>query len=68
MPLSWQECYELLESRGIDYFIAKNRACVLMRKFIAAYERPNVRMKRLGLKFEVVKESLGAFQLWLEGN
>ncbi len=66
VALSWQECYDLLNTAKIDYFITHKRTHLIAKKFIEKFDKPIVRLKTFNAcKIEVVKESIKDFEKWL---
>jgi len=65
IPLTWEKCFELLDTNGITYFITKSRDHLVIKDFIEKFEKPFVRIKNLPFKIEVVKEKIKDFSDWL---
>ncbi len=66
VTLSWQECYDLLDTAKVDYFITHKRTHLVIKKFIEKYDKPIVRLKSFtACKIEVVKDSIKEFEKWL---
>lgn len=65
IPASWQGTTDLLEAHNIDFFTAKSRSHLVVRRYIERYDRPFVRLRGLALKFEVTAEKHTAFERWL---
>ncbi len=64
--LSWQECYDLLDSARIEYFVTHRRTHLVVKKFIEKFDKPLVRLKSFNAcKIEVVKENIKDFEKWL---
>lgn len=64
-PLKWQECNEMLTANNINFFTTKHRSHLVVKEHIEKYERPFIRLRNFSFKIEVVKESLRAFEHWL---
>ena len=66
IPLQWQKCCELLTGNGIDFFVTKTRAHIVVKDHIEKFEKPFIRLKGLSsFKIDVVKEKIGEFEAWL---
>lgn len=68
IPITWEKCYELLDSNGINYFVTKARMHLVIKEFIERFEKPFVRLKDFSIKIEVVKEKVREFENWLTEN
>jgi hypothetical protein len=65
-PLSWNECYHLLDSEYVDYFITNKRTHLVVKKYVLSFNAPFVKIKNFDtFKIEVVKESIYNFENWL---
>lgn len=62
--LTWEKCYELLDSYDINYFISKSRNHLIVKDYVEKYERPFVWLKEIPFKIEIVKEKLHEFIEW----
>jgi hypothetical protein len=53
--MTWEKCYELLDTNSINYFITKTREHLVVKGFVEKFIRPFFRIKGLPFKIEVVK-------------
>ncbi len=66
--LQWNKCYELLEKSGVDFFVTKSRAHLIIRDHIEKFDKPFIRLRNFPAKIEVVKENIRNFETWLTSS
>ena len=66
IKISWQEIIEQLKGNNIDFFVTNGRHHLIVKKQIASYKRPFIKLINFPHKIEVVKEKLHDFEKWLE--
>lgn len=66
IKICWHEIIELLKENEIDFFVTNGRHHLIIKKHIANYKRPFIRLKNFPHKIEVVREKLHDFEMWLK--
>jgi hypothetical protein len=62
---TWQECYELLDEYGINYFVTKSRSHLVVKEYIEKFEKPFISLTDGPCRLEVAKEKIKEFEEWL---
>ena len=66
--ITWKQCYELMTQSNLDFFIAKDRYLVVIKTFVAQFNRPYFQVKGVPERLEVVRDNLTAFDRWLTAS
>lgn len=68
IPMTWQQCYDLLNANEIEYFITKSRGHLVVKEYIEKFERPFIRLTEGSFRVEVAKKKIREFEEWLGTN